>query len=199
MISRLFKTFFIFLLMALPIAAAKEEGRVEKATFAAGCFWGVEKILAAIPGVIETRVGYTGGHTVNPTYEQVCTGRTGHAEAVEVTFDPSKVSYQKLLLTFWQYHNPTTKNQQGPDIGSQYRSVIFYHSPEQQAAAIHSKELLDKAKILHGPIVTEIVPAVIFYPAEDYHQKYLKKNPGGYCSHHFQSKRIEEVLKESKQ
>lgn len=167
---------------------------MKKATFAAGCFWGVEKIFAAIPGVLSTRVGYTGGKVKNPSYEAVCTGRTGHAEAVEIVFDPSRVDYEDLLLTFWQYHDPSTKDRQGPDIGSQYRSAIFTHDDAQRAAAVKQKEVLDAAKILRGPIVTEITPAVEFYEAEEYHQDYLKKNPLGYCSHHFQSKKIAEAL-----
>ena len=184
------------LLLMTSIAQAKDETHLKKATFAAGCFWGVEKIFLEIPGVVSTQVGYAGGRMENPDYETVSTGKTVHAEAVEITYDPAKVPYQKLLLTFWQYHDPTTRNRQGPDIGSQYRSIIFYHDPEQQKSAAESKQLLDQAKILKGPIVTEIVPAGTFYRAEEYHQKYLKKNPGGYCSHHFQSARIEEVLRQ---
>lgn len=185
-----------FLLLAVPIAEAKGETSLKKATFAAGCFWGVEKILSHIPGVLSTRVGYAGGSAKNPTYEEVCTGKTGHAEAVEVTYDSNQVSYEKILLTFWQYHDPTTRDRQGPDHGSQYRSIIFYHDGEQKKAALESKRLIDEAKILKGPIVTEIVPAGDFYQAEDDHQKYLAKNPQGYCSHHFQSARIAEVLRE---
>ncbi|MGH7197267.1 MAG: peptide-methionine (S)-S-oxide reductase MsrA [Candidatus Omnitrophota bacterium] len=167
---------------------------MKKATFAAGCFWGVEKILGELPGVVSTRVGYSGGRTKNPSYEEVCSGRTGHAEAVEITYDPSKISYEELLLTFWQYHDPTTKDRQGPDIGSQYRSVAFYHDNGQKEAAEKSKALLDKAHIFKNAVVTEIVPSADFYSAEEYHQKYLKKNPKGYCSHHLQSHRIAEVL-----
>ncbi len=168
---------------------------MKKAVFGAGCFWGVEKILAEVTGVVSTRVGYAGGHTENPTYEEVCTGRTGHAEAVEITYDPAKVPYEKLLLTFWQYHDPTTKDRQGPDIGSQYRSVIFYEDEAQKKAAEKSKELLDQSGLFKKPVVTEIVSAGPFYAAEDDHQKYLKKNPHGYCSHHFQSPKIEEILR----
>ncbi|MBI1884427.1 MAG: peptide-methionine (S)-S-oxide reductase MsrA [Chlamydiae bacterium] len=168
---------------------------MKKATFAAGCFWGVEKIFAQLPGVVSTRVGYSGGNKPNPTYEQVCMGNTGHAEAMEVTYDPSKISYEELLITFWQYHDPTTLNRQGPDRGSQYRSVIFYHDEDQKAAAQKSKEILEREKVFKNSIVTEIVPEQPFYQAEEYHQQYLKKNPGGYCSGHLQSDRIEEVLK----
>ena len=187
-----------FLLLGVS-AAVYSAGEVplKKAVFAAGCFWGVEKIFLEIPGVVSTQVGYAGGRTEDPTYETVSEGATGHAEAVEITYDSAKVSYEKLLLIFWQYHDPTSRDRQGPDIGSQYRSVIFYYDTEQQKAAIKSKELLDQAKILKGPIVTEIVSARKFYRAEEYHQKYLKKNPGGYCSHHFQSAKIGEVLRPS--
>ena len=178
-------------------ASAQEESHVKKATFAAGCFWGVEKIFLELPGVVSSQVGYTGGTTINPTYEEVCTGRTGHAEALELTYDPAKITYEELLITFWQYHDPTTKNRQGPDMGSQYRSVVFYHDVQQKAAAEKSREILDRAKIFMDPIVTEIIPAGPFYKAEEYHQKYLKKNPHGYCSHHLQSDKIEELLKHS--
>ena len=177
-----------------------EEGAVmtKKCAFAAGCFWGVEKIFMELPGVTATQVGYAGGHTENPTYEDVCSGRTGHAEALEISYDPSKISYEKLLLIFYQYHDPTTMNRQGPDVGSQYRSVIFYYDDEQKRLAEKSKELLGKAGIFNNPVVTEIVPAGKFWTAEDYHQKYLKKNPGGYCSHHFQSPKIAEIFKDLK-
>lgn len=175
-----------------------EEGPVhKKATFAGGCFWGVEKIFGELSGVVSTQVGYTGGFSPNPSYEEVCSGGTGHAEAVMITYDTSLISYEKLLLTFWQYHDPTTKNQQGPDKGSQYRSAIFVYDDEQEAAAKKQIKLLTQAKVFKNPIVTEVVHATEFYPAEAYHQNYLKKNPGGYCSHHFQSHRIAEVLASS--
>ena len=146
---------------------------MQKATFGAGCFWGVESLFRAIPGVTDVVVGYTGGTRPNPTYEQVCTGVTGHAEAVEVTYDESQVSYKTLLDIFWENHNPTTPNQQGPDRGSQYRSVIFFHDDAQKALAEASvQEAQQKWERL---IVTEIVPAVTFYPAEDYHQRYFEK------------------------
>jgi peptide-methionine (S)-S-oxide reductase len=159
-----------------------KENELEKATFAAGCFWGVEAAFRQIPGVVATRVGYTGGHTDDPTYERVCSHTTGHAEAVEVTFDPERVSYEQLLDVFWTKHNPTTKNRQGLDIGDQYRSSIFFHSPEQQEAAERTKE--SEAAKLHWPkkIVTEIVPAPEFHGAEDYHQQYLEKRGSSSCT-----------------
>jgi peptide-methionine (S)-S-oxide reductase len=146
-----------------------------KATFAAGCFWGVEDAFRQVKGVKSTTVGYTGGTTKNPTYQQVCSDGTGHAEAVEVEFDPAQVSYEQLLNLFWEIHDPTTKNRQGPDVGSQYRSAIFYHDAAQQAAAQASKESLEKSGKFHRPIVTEITAAPEFYPAEDYHQQYFEK------------------------
>lgn len=152
-----------------------------KATFAAGCFWGVEATFRQIPGMISTRVGYTGGDFANPTYKDVCTDRTGHAEAVEVEFDPSKVSYEQLLTVFWENHDPTQLNRQGPDYGKQYRSAIFFHSPEQEQAARTSKEKLQASGNFHRPIVTQIVPAVTFYEAEDYHQQYLEKRGLASC------------------
>ncbi len=146
---------------------------MQKATFGAGCFWGVESLFRALPGVTDVVVGYTGGKRENPTYEQVCTGVTGHAEAVEVTFDESRVSYQELLKVFWANHNPTTLNQQGPDRGSQYRSVIFYHDEEQKKLAEES--LHEVQNDWQQPIVTEITPASVFYRAEEYHQRYFEK------------------------
>lgn len=154
---------------------------MEKATFGAGCFWGVEERFRKIPGVIETAVGYEGGDTDNPTYKEVCTDTTGHAEVVQVEYDPEKVSYGALLDIFWANHNPTTKNRQGPDVGTQYRSVIFYHSPEQQAAAQASKDTLEASGKWKSPIVTDIVPAQTFYKAEEYHQKYLMKRGEESC------------------
>jgi len=146
-----------------------------KATFAAGCFWGVEATFRQLPGVTATRVGYIGGKTEKPTYKEVCTDRTGHAEAVEVDYDSSKISYPTLLDVFWGNHDPTQLNRQGPDWGTQYRSAIFFHSPEQEAAAKASKQKLDNSHRFSKPIVTQIVPAVAFYEAEDYHQQYLEK------------------------
>jgi peptide-methionine (S)-S-oxide reductase len=152
-----------------------------KATFAAGCFWGVEDAFRKIPGVIEAVSGYTGGRTENPTYEQVCTDRTGHAEAVEVEYDPERVSYERLLDAFWSMHDPTTPNRQGPDVGSQYRSGIFYHTPEQAAEARASKEQQDASGRFRRPIVTEITAAAPFWRAEEYHQHYYEKRGGGSC------------------
>ena len=146
---------------------------MQKAIFGAGCFWGVESIFRAIPGVTDVVVGYSGGKRENPTYEQVCTGATGHAEAVEVTYDETQVGYDKLLDVFWQNHNPTTPNQQGPDHGSQYRSIIMFHSEEQKSLAEASRD--EAQKKWEKPIVTEIVAATPFYPAEDYHQRYFEK------------------------
>ncbi len=154
---------------------------MQTATFGAGCFWGVEAAFRQVPGVVETAVGYAGGHTENPTYEQVCTDRTGHAEVVQVTYDPGKVSYEQLLEVFWDSHDPTQRNRQGPDIGSQYRSAIFFHSPEQETAARTSKEKLDAAKTYGSPIATRIEPAATFYRAEDYHQQYLEKRGAASC------------------
>jgi len=146
---------------------------MEKATFAAGCFWGVQATFDKSEGVEKTTVGYTGGTTKNPTYKQVCTGKTGHAEAIEIIYNSEKISYEQLLETFWMMHDPTQKNRQGPDIGTQYRSAIFYHTQEQKELAEKSKE--QKEKDLGVKIQTEIKPATIFYPAEEYHQKYLEK------------------------
>ena len=153
----------------------------EKATFAAGCFWGVEAAFRNVEGVTATQVGYSGGSTEDPTYEQVCTDRTGHAEAVEVTFDPARVTYEKLLDVFWGEHDPTQKNRQGPDVGTQYRTAIFTHSPEQKAQAEASRERLVKSGRFSRPIATEIVPAVRFWPAEEYHQRYLEKRGLATC------------------
>jgi peptide-methionine (S)-S-oxide reductase len=152
-----------------------------KATFAAGCFWGVEATFRQLPGVLSTRAGYIGGKMANPSYEDVCTDQTGHAEAVEVEYDPSTISYEQLLNVFWENHDPTTLNRQGPDWGSQYRSAIFFHTPEQKAAAEASKTALDNSGRYRSKIVTEIVPAPTFYPAEDYHQQYLEKRGMASC------------------
>ncbi len=149
---------------------------LEKAAFAAGCFWHVEEAFRRVPGVVSTAVGYEGGDMENPTYRDVCTGKTGHAETVEVAYDPSKVSYEKLLDVFWSVHDPTTANRQGPDVGSQYRSVIFYHDRQQEEAARRSKEQLDRSGRLKRPAVTQIVPASKFWKAEEYHQQYMAKN-----------------------
>ena len=151
------------------------------ATFGAGCFWGVEASFRRLPGVTGTRVGYAGGTLNNPTYRDVCSDRTGHAEVVEVTYDPARISYDELLQVFWENHNPTQLNRQGPDVGSQYRSAIFFHDAEQEAAARASKERLSQAGRYSRPIVTEITPAPTFYEAEDYHQQYLEKRGLASC------------------
>ncbi|MBA2361000.1 MAG: peptide-methionine (S)-S-oxide reductase MsrA [Actinobacteria bacterium] len=153
---------------------------LEKATFAAGCFWGVEVEFRNTPGVKDAQVGYVGGQTENPTYKEVCGGRTGHAEAVEVTFDPSEVSYGELVDSFWGLHDPTQVNRQGWDVGSQYRSAIFFHSPEQEQAARKSQERAQER--FRKPIATEIVPADTFWRAEEYHQQYLVKNGRASCA-----------------
>jgi len=152
---------------------------MELATFAAGCFWGVEDSFASVPGVVSTRVGYSGGSREHPSYHDVCSGMTGHAEAVEVSFDPALVSYDQLLNVFWQCHDPTQLNRQGPDHGSQYRSAIFYHSPAQKLAAEESLAQLDESGRLRRRIVTAIVAATTFWEAEEYHQKYHQKHGGG--------------------
>lgn len=153
----------------------------QKATFGAGCFWGVEAAYRQIPGVLATAVGYEGGRTENPSYRDVCSHTTGHAEVVEVTYDPARVTYEQLLKVFWDEHDPTQLNRQGPDVGDQYRSVVFYHTPEQQAAAEASKAALAASGHYRKPIVTLIVPAETFYLAEDYHQHYLEKRGLSTC------------------
>jgi peptide-methionine (S)-S-oxide reductase len=155
---------------------------MSKATFAAGCFWGVEDAFRRVPGVVSATVGYTGGMLDHPTYEEVCTDRTGHAEAVEVEYDPERVSYDKLLTAFWEMHDPTTLNRQGPDMGSQYRSAIFYHDAAQKAAAEASKAEVQASGRWRRPVVTEIVPAAPFFRAEEYHQQYLAKRERRSCS-----------------
>jgi peptide methionine sulfoxide reductase msrA/msrB len=157
--------------------AKEPAGGTEQATFAAGCFWGVEHAFKQVPGVVSTAVGYTGGHTENPTYQAVCSDTTGHAEAVLVTFDPKVIPYGRLLDFFWAIHDPTTPDRQGPDVGSQYRSAIFYHSEEQKAEAEKSRARLDSSHKFKGRVVTGIAPASTFYPAEEYHQDYFSKHP----------------------
>lgn len=152
--------------------AESKETTMEKAVFAAGCFWGVEAVFQELDGVIDTTVGYTGGKTENPTYKEICYKDTGHAEAIEIVYDPAKVSYEKLLAYFWRLHDPTTMNRQGPDVGTQYRSSVFYYSPEQKAAAVKIK--VEAQKKWKKPIVTEITEGGVFYPAETYHQDYFK-------------------------
>jgi peptide-methionine (S)-S-oxide reductase len=154
----------------------------QKAMFGAGCFWGVEETFRKLKGVTDTAVGYAGGTKENPTYEDVCTDRTGHAEVVQVEFDSAKISYPELLDVFWANHNPTTLNRQGPDVGTQYRSVIFYYSPGQKAAAEESKAALAKSGRFKREIVTQIEPAPKFFPAEEYHQRYLEKRGLSHCA-----------------
>lgn len=170
------KRVVVSLMMAMAtslVIAEKKESGMEKAVFAAGCFWGVESIYQQIDGVVDTTVGYIGGHSEDPTYREVCSKKTGHAEAVEIIYDPSKVSYEVLLDIFWRAHDPTTLNRQGPDVGSQYRSAVFYYTPEQKAAA--EKVKTEAQKKWKKPIVTEITAGGVFYPAEEYHQDYLAK------------------------
>jgi peptide methionine sulfoxide reductase msrA/msrB len=168
---------------AVSSATPSTNASEETAIFAGGCFWGMEEILRKIPGVISTTVGYCGGQTANPDYRDVCTGKTGHAEAVQIVFDPTQISYEQLLGYFFRMHDPTTLNRQHNDVGTQYRSAIFYTSEAQKQTAQHAKEQVDKSGKWKRPIVTEITKADEFYPAEDYHQKYLIKNPGGYNCH----------------
>lgn len=154
---------------------------LETATFGAGCFWGVEELFRKLPGVKATSVGYMGGSLPNPTYEDVCTDQTGHAEAVQVQYNPQEISYQKLFDVFWNHHDPTTRNRQEPDIGTQYRSVIFFSTPEQEALAQESKKNLEASHAYSKPIVTQIVPASAFYKAEEYHQQYFAKRGAASC------------------
>lgn len=155
---------------------------LETATFGAGCFWGVEETFRQVPGVVSTAVGYSGGTLENPTYKQVCSGRTGHAEVLQLQYDPSQVSYEDLLEVFWNCHNPTSRNRQGFDIGTQYRSAIFFHTPEQETVARKSKDARPPTGLLRRKIVTEITPAGPFYRAEEYHQQYLAKRHMGACA-----------------
>ncbi len=158
-----------------------DSGKIETAIFGAGCFWGVEETFRVLKGVLNTEVGYAGGRLNNPTYDDVCGGDTGHAEVLRITFDPSLITYAELLSVFWRCHNPTTLNRQGPDVGDQYRSVIFTLSAEQEALAVKTKAIVDKSKIWRDPVVTEIKPFVNFYRAEEYHQQYLSKRGLGNC------------------
>ncbi len=159
--------------------------KTEIATLAGGCFWGVEELFRKLPGVLNTEVGYTGGSLANPSYEMICTGKTGHAEALQIEFDPQRVSFEEVLRFFFKLHDPTTLNRQGNDRGTQYRSAIFYHSEQQKLSAEEVKE--EAAKNWKLPIVTEIVAATTFYSAESYHQDYLQKNPGGYTCHYLRN------------
>jgi methionine-S-sulfoxide reductase len=189
-LSLLFSSFLFLSQLVVPSAQAAEaptkakSAKLETAIFAAGCFWGVEEYFRKIPGVVETQVGYTGGTLKNPKYEQMHDGKSGHAEAVEIKFDPSKVSYNELLNGFFKMHDPTTKNRQGHDEGSQYRSAVFYENEKQKTEALAFKAKVEASKAWKAPIVTEISEAKIFWKAEDYHQKYLVKNPGGYDNHY---------------
>lgn len=181
------KTYSLILSLLLSLglqAEIKPMPKTETATFAAGCFWGVEEFFRKIPGVIKTQVGYTGGTTSNPKYDEMHDGKTGHAESVEVVFDPGIIGYKSLLDGFFKMHDPTTLNRQGNDKGNQYRSAIFYHSEKQKAEAMAFKAKVEKSKAWKDPIVTEIVGAKKFWRAEEYHQKYLIKNPGGYDNHY---------------
>lgn len=194
------RTFFVAALASLALLAAvagektekeaaavenKDGVKTETAIYAGGCFWGMEHFLRKVPGVIDTDVGYIGGKTKNPTYEQICTGLTGHAEAIKIVFDPAKISYTELTEKwFFRLHDPTTKNRQGNDIGTQYRSAIFYTSEEQKTAAEEVKARVDKSGKWKKPLVTEITAATEFFNAEAYHQDYLKKNPNGYNCHY---------------
>jgi peptide-methionine (S)-S-oxide reductase len=159
----------------------KNDKKTETATFAAGCFWGVEEIFSCLKGIKSVMVGYAGGNFENPAYEDVSTGKTGHAESVQIKFDPKIISYEELLKIFWENHNPTTPNRQGPDIGTQYRSIIFYHSPEQKELAEKSKKELELSGKFKNPIITEIISAGKFWKAEEYHQNYLKKKGLASC------------------
>jgi len=154
---------------------------MEKATFGAGCFWGVEAAFRQVHGVVSTAVGYMGGTLPDPAYQDVCTDRTGHAEVVQIEYDPEQITYPQLLSVFWENHDPTTLNRQGPDVGTQYRSVIFYHTPAQQAAAQESRDALARSGKYRRPVVTEIVPAAEFWRAEEYHQQYLEKRGLSHC------------------
>ncbi len=160
-----------------------ESGRKEVATLGGGCFWCLEAVYDQLRGVEDVVSGYAGGHVPNPSYEQVCTGTTGHAEVVQVTFDPQTISFREILQVFFAIHDPTTLNRQGADVGTQYRSAIFYHSPEQKAVAEQMIAELNAARLWPRPIVTEVTPFTAFYPAEAYHQEYFARNPGqGYCA-----------------
>lgn len=186
-----------FLFLGQMVYAYSEDAKIEykKATFAGGCFWCMQPAFDKLDGVISTVVGYTGGHTKNPTYAEVSAGKTGHAESIEITYDPSKISYEKLLDVFWHNIDPTTPNKQFCDTGTQYRSAIFYHDTEQKAEAEDSKrKLIESGKV--SPVVTEITQATTFYPAEEYHQEYYKKNPLRYKFYRYlcgRDKRLEEV------
>jgi peptide-methionine (S)-S-oxide reductase len=169
------------ILMLIVMIGGVAMAETQKATFAAGCFWGVESAFRTVDGVLDTQVGYIGGETDKPTYRQVCTGRTGHAEGLEITFDPAVITYKELVELFWRVHNPTQVNRQGPDIGTQYRSAIFFHSPEQKKIAEVSKAALAASGTYKKPVATEIVPAATFWRAEEYHQRYFEKSGRPAC------------------
>ena len=176
--------YFIYILFGLIMAQTENNTpkKIEQVTFGAGCFWCVEAIFERLDGVIDVQAGYTGGNIKNPTYEDICTGNTGHAEVIQIHYNPLVISYEKLLNIFWKSHDPTTLNQQGADIGTQYRSVIFHHSEEQRKISQESMQKVEKSGTYINPIVTEITPMGIFYPAEDYHQNYYRVNPNApYC------------------
>ncbi len=175
--------FFSLIALSDPSPKKVKSMKTEIATLAGGCFWGMQDLIRKIPGVIETSVGYTGGDIAAPTYEVVKTGKSGHAEAIQIEFDPAKITFEEILLQFFKLHDPTTSNRQGNDIGTQYRSAIFFHSEEQKLTAQKVKERVDKSGAWKKPAATEITQAKPFYPAEGYHQDYLVKNPGGYTCH----------------
>ncbi len=177
------KLSYIFKLKKLCVFAVKKREYIDmqETTFGAGCFWGVEDAFSQVEGVISTTVGYSGGEFENPTYEDVCAGNTGHAEVVKIEYDENKVSFEELLKIFWNIHDPTTLNRQGPDVGSQYRSAIFYNNQEQELIAFELKNTLEAGKKYKNPIVTEIIPAKTFYRAEEYHQQYFKKRGISHC------------------
>lgn len=186
----MFQRFFLFfsVLLSIPAFSAQPKAvgaeKTQTAILAGGCFWGMEEVFRKVDGVVSTQVGYTGGTKVNPSYEEVSSGKTGHAESIEIQFDPKKISYENLLKVYFRMHDPTTMNRQGNDIGTQYRSEIFYTNAEQKATAEKVIKIVDQAKKWEGPVVTKLEPAGKFYPAEDYHQKYLVKNPNGYNDHY---------------
>lgn len=184
------KVGYLVLLIHL-FAATACAGNLETATLAAGCFWGTEESFRNVPGVVGTRVGYTGGTTRNPSYEDTSSGRTGHAESVEIRFDPKKVSYRELLVLFFKMHDPTTLNRQGNDRGTQYRSAIFTHSEEQKRIAEALKAKIERSGAWQKPLTTEITAAKTFYPAEEYHQNYLVKHPDGYDNHYLRDLKFE--------
>ena len=173
---------------AEPVSGQRAKAPVtEIATFAAGCFWGTEEFFRKVPGVLETKVGYTGGRLANPTYRDTSGGSSGHAESLELTFNPAQVSYADLLTLFFKMHDPTTANQQGNDVGSQYRSAIFFHGDKQKETAAALMRKIEKSGAWKARLTTQLVPAGVFYPAEEYHQKYLVKHPGGYDNHHLRN------------